>query len=113
MNAKKEFLDTTRNYKVIAASINMDYSDDDDDNVEYKKILYKNYDQNQYDEFLKSIDREYDSGYGSQKLFGTIWCEDGVWFERSESEWWSYYKYPDDIPTSIQNERDVKLNELL
>lgn len=44
---------------------------------------------------------EYDAGYGSQELSGTIWYTDGTWSERVEydgSEWWAYRCRPE-IPT--------------
>lgn len=51
----------------------------------------------EYSEFLKSLDFEYDSGYGTQELFGFIWFADGTWAERGEydgSEWWEYKHCP-------------------
>ena len=39
----------------------------------------------------------YDSGYGSQKLFGTIVFKNSAWLERGEydgSEWWQFKKMP-------------------
>ena len=41
--------------------------------------------------------------------FGTIWCEDGVWFDRHEydgSEYWDFHKYPT-IPALEQWGADV------
>lgn len=61
-----------------------------------KHILCKNYDKYQYDTFLKEIDRDYDDGYGSQNLFGTIWCTDGIWLDRHEydgAEGWEIHEY--------------------
>ena len=43
------------------------------------------------DEFLVSLDFDYDSGYGTQYLHGTVCLEDGTWLSRSEYdgfEWW-------------------------
>ncbi len=48
-------------------------------------------------EFWKFLDRQYDSGYGSQQLFGTVWLQDGSWLTRGEydgSEWWAHQKRP-------------------
>jgi hypothetical protein len=36
------------------------------------------------DSFNKLMDREYDEGYGTQELFGTLWFCDGGWAERKE-----------------------------
>lgn len=41
---------------------------------------------------------DYDSVYGSQELYGTIWMKDGTWYAREEydgSEWWKLYSRPD------------------
>ena len=46
---------------------------------------------------LPMLDFEYDSGYGSQNLFGYIWYKDGTWSERGEyggSEWWEHMTRP-------------------
>ena len=40
---------------------------------------------------------EYDSGYGGQKLYGTVVFKDKTWFTRGEydgSEWWDYHECP-------------------
>lgn len=53
--------------------------------------------------WLESLDFNYDSGYGGQELFGTLWFTDGTWAMRSEydgSEWWEYQKLPD-IPDEL------------
>lgn len=94
-NAKEEFLETVKDYKVIAADIS--FGDSWTDNEERFKLkpLYTN---EEYNELLKFLDREYDAGYGGQQLFGVIYCEDGVWMQRGEydgSEWWNTFKYPD------------------
>lgn len=49
------------------------------------------------DEVWKSLDFEYEDGYGTQHLFGLILFNDNSWLERSEydgSEWWEYKKTP-------------------
>jgi len=94
MNAKGEFLDYTKGLKVIGASITFGGYNDDDDHTFVLNPLYTN---DEYNKFLKFLDREYDSGYGCQELFGTIYCEDGVWLDRGEydgSEWWNIHIYP-------------------
>ena len=48
-------------------------------------------------ESLDIEDRDYDSGFGGQELFGTITFKDGTWLERGEydgSEWWEYKTTP-------------------
>ena len=66
---------------------------------------------------LAELDFEYDDGYGTQELFGTIWYEDGSWSEREEydgSECWAYKTSPA-IPAKLirkDKEREAKLNKL-
>ena len=46
---------------------------------------------------IHDLDFTYDSGYGSQKLFGVVYFNDGTWLERGEydgSEWWRYVTTP-------------------
>ncbi len=50
------------------------------------------------DSVLGELNFDYDSGYGSQELFGNIWYNDGTWSERGEydgSEWWEHKSRPD------------------
>lgn len=56
-------------------------------------------------DFINSLNFEYDSGYGGQQLFGTIWLTNGSWITRGEydgSEWWEVNSYPD-IPSELSN----------
>jgi hypothetical protein len=49
------------------------------------------------DEVLPKLDFDYDSGYGTQELEGTIWYSDGTWSDRREydgSEWWEHHECP-------------------
>lgn len=100
MNAKQEFIKVTEGMSIICAKIKIGY--------DYTKpnILAKlpvNYTKEEYNNFLNTIDVEYDSGYGSQELYGTIWCNDGIWFDRDEydgSEWWIKHIYPE-IPEEL------------
>lgn len=55
------------------------------------------------DEFLDSLDFEYDNGFGIQELFGTVWFTDGSWATRDEydgSEWWEHHEIPE-IPKHL------------
>ena len=61
------------------------------------------YTETQWYEFLNELDFNYDNSYGSQKLGGVIWFEDGTWADRGEydgSEWWNYHKCPQ-VPTFL------------
>jgi hypothetical protein len=70
------------------------------------KNLKEGYTPAEYEEFLDRLDFEYDSGYGGQELFGTVWLiEEGAWLERGEydgSEWWEYRKCPQ-IPGDLKS----------
>lgn len=100
-NAKTEFLAVITGLpRVLCALLEVEPLFDDD----YRKYLLKvDYTEKEYEEFLDSIDFNYDSGWGSQNLFGFIWFEDGTWMERYEydgSENWVYKKCPE-IPPEL------------
>ena len=67
---------------------------------------------------LIDINKDYDAGYGSQELYGTIWYKDGTWSTRGEydgSEWWDYHCVPE-IPVKlnrIDKVRDIKIDKIL
>lgn len=55
------------------------------------------YSKEDYENFLTLLDYEYDNGFGSQRLYGTVWFEGGTWLSRGEydgSEWWNYNEVP-------------------
>jgi hypothetical protein len=117
VNAKEEFLKITKDYKVIAANISFgDSWTVEEDRFKLKPL----YTKKDYENFLHFLDREYDSGYGGQKLFGVIYCEDGVWIDRGEydgSEWYNVHKYPSlresfDEVDVIKYERNKKLKRI-
>ena len=46
---------------------------------------------------IDQLDFTYDSGYGTQKLFGVVFFNNNTWLERGEydgSEWWDYITTP-------------------
>ena len=54
--------------------------------------------------FINNLDFEYNNGFGSQELFGTVWFNDNTWLERKEydgSEWWIHCKRPQ-IPEELR-----------
>lgn len=82
------------NVKVKCAKITKGYWSDE----ELVYSLKVNHTKEEYKEFLNSLNFDYDSGYGGQELFGTIWLEDGTWLTRGEydgSEWWEHNKLPE------------------
>ena len=102
-NAKEEFLEhVTHNRVVKAAHIQIRQND-----IVELKVGYSDDD---YEQFLDSININYDSGYGGQELFGTIWYVGGTWSERGEydgSEWWNFCSCPD-IPESLKQQGENK-----
>jgi len=67
-------------------------------------IVPVNYDVDEFGQTLCDMSNNtYDSGYGGQELFGTIWMKNGDWLERGEydgSEWWEYKTCPE-IPAEL------------
>lgn len=95
MNAREEFLKTTSAFEVevICAQIRLEHTYDN--NTVF--TLNLGYTDEELTEFLDNLNFDYDSGYGRQYLFGTIWCKNNTWFSRSEydgSEGWEYHEYP-------------------
>lgn len=91
-NAKQEFLNVTFLHKEFnkVKCVRLRY-----DGKFYDLLV--GYTQQDYEKFLESINFEYDAGYGTQKITGTIWITDGSWYERSEYdglEWWEYKSTP-------------------
>ena len=118
INAKEEFLKVIGNYKLIAANVSFGelHQSDTIENFKLKPL----YTKEEYNNFLTFLDREYYNGFGSQELYGLIYCEDGVWIKREEydgSEWWVVVFYPDlnlcfDDADILKYERFKKLNKL-
>jgi hypothetical protein len=78
MNAKKELLDHIGNREVKYIHVTR----------EIQGTLTK---------VLSKLDFEYDNGFGTQELAGTVWYSDGTWSERAEyggSEWWVHRECP-------------------
>lgn len=98
MNAKEEFIRKTLELNIKCAYIEREYCND-----LITHVLKVDYTQQEYEDFLNSLDFEYDSGYGLQELYGFIWIDDGSWLERGEydgSEWWSYKTCPN-LPKEV------------
>jgi hypothetical protein len=130
-NAKIEFLNHISNRVVICASIRRGYDWDWDSRANLNFALQYDYsalntvfnlttgwDKEDWDNFLSDLDFDYDSGYGVQNLFGTIWYEDGSWSDRGEydgSEWYDHHvcpPIPEDL-NRLDKVREQKLNQIL
>lgn len=91
-NAKNEFLNAVGDTKIKCADIEYGRYEGT-----IELILKVNHTEEDYVNFLKPLDFSYDSGFGGQELFGTIWLEDGTWLTRGKydgSEWWEHNILP-------------------
>ena len=112
MNAKQELLDKIKQIdewlggtKIICATINTDPFGRWDEEEPKPCILKQGYNDFDYMAFMSSLDFEYNSGYGSQELYGTVWFTNGIWMDRHEydgSEHWDIHRYPG-IPLELHN----------
>ena len=97
MNAKTELLEFLEDKPTVAAAVVSFGVVYDEENLE-RFVLPLNYTDDHRWDFFDSLDFEYDDGYGTQMLAGTIWFTDGTWAQRGEydgSEWWEYCKCPE------------------
>ena len=105
MNARQELkreLEGTARIKCALIYQEADYDEDYNPICEYYKLPL-NYTDSDLENFYKSLNFEYDSGFGGQRLFGTVWLEDSTWLSRGEydgSEWWKHNVLPE-IPTEL------------
>jgi predicted HNH restriction endonuclease len=93
-NARKELLGAVNDIAKIKCAL-ITYKSWD--NKESKIVLKINHTNDEFNEFLNSLDFEYDNDYGSQELFGTVWLDNGTWMSRGEydgSEWWKHNVLP-------------------
>lgn len=100
-NAKEEFIEEIEDRTVLCSAIQYGYNYYEEGRKAFS--LPVGFSPDQYNDFLSSLDFEYDSGYGGQELHGLIWYQDGTWSERGEydgSEWWDYKARPD-IPATL------------
>lgn len=66
-------------------------------------VLKVGYSEEDLERFLNDLNFEYDSGYGGQELYGTVWFKDNTWAERGEYdglEWWEE-RYLPEIPIEL------------
>jgi hypothetical protein len=100
-NAKEELLGSLKNRNAVmkcGVVVHDRYFGFDEDNRDDSIVLKLNHNAADLEEFLTKLDFEYDSGYGGQELYGTIWLDDGTWLSRGEydgSEWWEHNVLPE------------------
>ena len=99
-NALKELdcLLGERKVFLVAADVHFGHVWSDEEIPEDRRfVLYVGHTDEERKQFDVFMDREYDDGYGSQELFGTLWLSDDSWAERGEydgSEWWAIRSCP-------------------
>lgn len=101
INARDEFLDHTKGRVIKCAMFNFRHRYDEEPLIFSLPVGYTDA---QRKKFLRALDFEYEDGYGSQMLFGTIWYEDGTWSERDDydgNEWWILRVVPE-IPEEMR-----------
>lgn len=94
MNAKSEFLKHTSGRALKCATFYLAHRYDE---AAITFLLPVCFSEAQLKKFLRALNFEYDSGYGGQVLFGTIWYQDGTWSTRGEydgAEWWELHEIP-------------------
>lgn len=93
INAKQELLNiiTSRNLTILKIEITYTHINWDDNTAITKDITT-----------LDDLNFDYDDGYGSQELFGVVYCKNSnnrpVWLTRGEydgSEWWDINTIPE------------------
>lgn len=114
-NALREFLEHINeffnNTKNVRCAI-ITFGDPDWGEMISKCTLPVGWNNEDFEIFKKQLDKEYDSGYGGQELFGTIWHTDGIsWSHRGEydgAEWWEFNTVPE-IPDELMSDPSTRL----
>lgn len=104
INAKYELLKLVKETEIVAASIHHEKNYKEYEEEFFNIELRKNHTQEELDNFLNSLNFEYDNGYGCQHLFGYVWLENNQWLERVEydgSEYWINTTVPE-IPEHLR-----------
>lgn len=117
MNAKQELLRQVQGKGLVCAELRLGfvYALEDEDNPPQSFCLKQDYSETDLEVFLKSIDFNYDDGYGGQELHGFIWHTSNTWSERYEydgSERWDFKEIPP-IPEKLQSQSAQAVRELL
>ena len=102
---------TMDNIKCAGLWLHQGYDMDtyEDKGVDFKIYMYNGSKPALYDDYREAVisdmgKYEYDSGYGGQELFGTVWMDNGEWLTRGEydgSEWWEHHRRPS-IPEYLE-----------
>ena len=98
MNARKELEEILNKLKekqnvLVCADISYEEGWDGKEKI----TLTHPHTKEEAEAFFKALDFNYDDGFGSQELFGTVWLTYGVWLSRWEydgSEGWTVNSCP-------------------
>ncbi len=111
INAKKEFLDITKDIEVLCAVVHVCGNEGksywaplDSEPIKDKSLtLPVDYTQEEYQNFLNELNFKYDNSWGHQYINGTIWLKDGRWIERLEYDGSEAYRLvePPEIPNEL------------
>lgn len=101
-NAREEMLELLKGKEIRCAKVTTgrDWHEYDE-----RRTIVLKVDHNEEDlaKFLNDLNFDYDSGYGGQELYGTVWFKNNTWAERGEydgSEWWEERSLPD-VPKEL------------
>lgn len=97
MNAKTELIAILMGMDIRVKCASITFGDDDDDDDYQKFSLKVGYSDKEYNNFMDSLDFNYDDGFGGQELFGLVWFVNDSWLERYEydgAEMWVYKRCP-------------------
>ena len=93
INAQQELLKIINAINITILKIDIEY---------YGDVYYKDKTVTKHITSLDELDFDYDAGYGTQELYGTVYCKDSndnpVWLTRGEydgSEWWTINTIPE------------------
>jgi hypothetical protein len=116
VNARAEFEKHIKdNNKILAATfytygLESERDSKDNDTTSQDYTLFVGYTEAEYEQFLSQLDFEYNSLYGTQHLFGTIWYCDGTHSVRQEydgSEWWKHIVVPQPPQRTQESEKSA------
>ena len=106
MSAKTEFLRQIQGRGLICAKLEIERREPAEYDpyfggivsyVKHSYILKRNHAEPELEDFLRSIDFEYDRCTGGQELRGLIWHTNSTWSERRQNygtEWWEFREIP-------------------
>ncbi len=104
-NAKEELFEALHNAEQGINTIDYGYIHLEDNRMEFDGHIRSHQ--------LALLNKEYDDGYGGQRLDGIIVFKDGTWLSRGEydgSEWWDYNTIPgkDQVLQAHIDKRNIK-----